>query len=140
MEKFIFINGKSISVTEEVYYTYHKMRRYEKTLTEKDARNQVAHYDAWNVSFFNCLPLSGIPVEALEDTVIRKQTLKKLYRCLALLPEVERDLIHALFFEEQTVTALSKQLKIPARTLGCRRDRILEKLQKMMMSASLEED
>ena len=136
MKKFININGTPISVTDDVYYTYHKMWRYEKTLIEKDARNKVVHIGDWGDRATGIKLLSG-PEPTPEDIVIRKQTQLLLYQCLAALTKADRDLILALFFEEKTMAALSKQLEIPTRTLGYRRDRVLRKLRKMMVSDGL---
>lgn len=132
MNKFIYINGTAVSVTEAVYYTYHKMKRYEKTLIEKDNRNRLIHYDAWDDEFISKTPISGIPMPTPEDIVISKQTRLQLHQSLALLPEAERDLIRALFFEGKSMAELSKQLQIPPRTIGYRRDRTLKKLREMM--------
>jgi len=131
MKRIIIINGTPVPVTDDVYYTYHKMWRYEKTLTEKDARNRVVQIGDWGDRYLKLPPgLDPTP----EDIVIRKQTRLLLYACLDTLTNAERDLIHALFFEEKTMAALSKQLEIPVRTLGYRRDRILRKLRRMMAS------
>ena len=133
MKRIININGTPVSVTDDVYYTYHKMWRYEKTLTEKDTRNRVIQIGDWGGSYM-CAKLSSGPDPTPEDIVIRKQTRLLLHQCLATLTTAEHDLIHALFFEEKTMAALSKQLAIPVRTLGYRRDRILRKLRRMMAS------
>ena len=132
MKKVININGMPISVTDEVYYAYYKMRRYEKTLIEKDIRNRVIHYDAWNDGCFIFCSRSPTP----EDVVIEEQMMHKLHNCLARLPKAELDLIHALFFEEKAVAALSEQLNVPKRTLGYQRDKILQKLRKMLISST----
>ena len=132
-EKYICIDGRPVCVTEEVYRTYYRMRRIEKTLVEKDSRNRLVHYSAWSDGFFGgARPLTGASVPTPEEIVIAEQTRDKLKYCLSLLPETERDLIHAIFFEGKTIAKLSEQTKIPKRTLGCRRDRILKKLRKMM--------
>ncbi|MCL2401132.1 MAG: sigma-70 family RNA polymerase sigma factor [Oscillospiraceae bacterium] len=132
MSKFIYINSTAVSVTEEVYYTYHKMKRYEKTLVEKDHRNRLIHYDAWDDEFISKVPINGNLISTPEDIVVLKQTRLRLYQSLSLLPEAERDLIRALFFEGKSIAALSKQLKIPPRTIGYRRDRTLKNLREMM--------
>ena len=131
MKKFIPIDGMPVNVTDEVYYTYYKMKRYEKTLEEKDARNRVIHYDAWDDGHLIFSSRSPTP----EETVIEAQMVQALRKCLAQLPDAEHDLIHALFFEGKAVAALSEQLSIPKRTLGCRRDKILQKLRKMLVSS-----
>ena len=133
-EKMIMINGVSVRVTEEVYYTYYSMKRSEKTLAEKDARNGLVHYDAW-LGGVPCVsaPLSGASAPAPEEIVIARQTRDKLRRSLELLPEAERDLIHALFYQGLTLAALAAQTNIPVRSLGCRRDRILGKLRRLML-------
>lgn len=69
-----------------------------------------------------------------EDIVIANIMAEKIHKCLALLSAAERDLIHALFYSGKTVMALANELGIPRRTLGDRRERILNKLKKMMES------
>lgn len=128
MKRVIYINGAPISVSDEVYYTYYKMRRYEKTLLEKDIRNRLTYYDTWHDGCLTPAKQSPSP----EDIAIENQTLEHLHESLSLLPEAEYDLIYALFYEGKTITALSAETNVPPRTLGCRRDRILNKLKDLM--------
>jgi DNA-directed RNA polymerase specialized sigma24 family protein len=135
MEKdvyYIRADAELVEVDYEVYLTFYRMRRQEKTLREKDARHGVISYDAWDGA-------SGPGAEAIRDPapppetlVIDKLTKRKLKRRLIDLPAEERDLIHALFFAQKSIAALSRETGVAQRTLGCRRDAILRKLRKMM--------
>ena len=128
MRKFIIIDGVPIHVTEEVYCAYHQMGRLEKTQLERDIRNNLLHYNSWSSRYLMASDLVATP----EEIVIKKHVTKKLYDCLTLLSKAERDLIHALYFEGESVADLAEKLRIPVRTLGNSRDRILKKLRRML--------
>ena len=42
---YIIINGEKIPVSEDVYKAHRQMTRYARTLTEKDKRNGLLHYE-----------------------------------------------------------------------------------------------
>ncbi|MDR3277323.1 MAG: sigma-70 family RNA polymerase sigma factor [Oscillospiraceae bacterium] len=129
---FIRADAELVEVDYEVYLTYYRMRRQEKTLLEKDARHGVVSYDAWDNESGPGAGAIRDPAPPPEELVLGKLTKRKLKRCLQELPADERDLIHALFFTEKSIAALSRETGDAPRTLGCRRDAILKKLRRMM--------
>ena len=131
-KKYIRVHGELVEVAEDVYYCYYSMARQEKTLTEKDARNKLSSYDSRDTETLSGAEMIRDTTASTEDAVINKIMTQKLRQCLAELTEKERDLIHALFFEQKTMTQLAKELKIPRRTLGYRMDCILKKLKHLM--------
>ena len=131
-KKYIYMRGEFVEVTEEVYLCYYQMARRERTLTEKDARNKLSSYDAWNTGTLCGADMIKDTAAPPEEQVINKIMTQKLHACLAELTEKERDLIRALFFEGKSVTQLAEDLKIPRRTLGYRRDCALKKLKRLM--------
>ena len=56
----------------------------------------------------------------------------KMLRCLEALPEAERELLHALFFEVQTERDLATHLGISQAAVHKRKDKALTKIRKMM--------
>ena len=132
-EKYVRVNGELAEVTEEVYSTYYKMRRREKTLVEKDIRNRLVYYDAWDDGETTGREaLADTRTVTPEDILIEKATRDRLYNCLALLAEAEHDLIHALFFEGKSITEIAQSGGIPHSTVRARRDSALKKLRRLM--------
>ena len=124
----IRINGELIDVTEEVYRAYYSAGRQERTQLERDVRNRLVHYDAWDTEKSTGAEAIASPDRLPEDIVVGKMSAEKLKSCLNKLSEEERELIHALFYSGETLSSLARRLEIPRKTLEGRRDKILRKL------------
>jgi len=124
----IRINGELIDVTEEVYKAYYSAGRQERTQLERDARNRLVHYDAWDTEKSVGAEAIASPDQRPEDIVVGGMSAEKLKSCLNKLSEEERELIHALFYLGETLSSLARRLEIPRKTLEGRRDKILRKL------------
>ena len=64
----------------------------------------------------------------IRDSILRGE----LRRCLALLDEPDRQLIHALYFEGLSERKYAKRIGIPQRTINDRRRRVLRKLKELL--------
>ncbi len=132
-EKYIRICGKLVAVTEEVYYTYYHMGRQRRTQTEKDSRRQVASYDALDTEdSLGVDLLVDRDSPSVEETAIAKVMTEKLHRCLALLPEGEQKLLHALYFEGQSERKYAETIGITQNAVNKRRHKVLSKLRRLM--------
>ena len=130
---YIRIPEALIEVTEEVYRAYHQEYRHGRTMEEKDQRNGLASYDA-----LDTVELTGqemIPdreTVSIEDAAIANILRDKLHRCLALLPDSDRRLISALYFDGLSERKLAKKTGIHHMTIHSRKAAILRILKKMM--------
>lgn len=70
--------------------------------------------------------------ESLEDTVVKSVMIAKMMECVAMLPEDERELIMALYFQGKTQTMLEKETGVKQQTNSYREKQIRGKLKKMM--------
>jgi RNA polymerase sigma factor (sigma-70 family) len=74
--------------------------------------------------------------EATEDSAIRNLMLEKIRECLELLAPDERELIDALFFSNSGTGMSERECaelsRIPRPTIQSRKNRILEKLKKLL--------
>ena len=70
----------------------------------------------------------------LEERAIAAVTAERLHACLAMLPQNERDIVDALYFDGVTVKELAARLKIPRTTLTDRRERIIRSLRRSLNS------
>ena len=58
--------------------------------------------------------------------------IEELNKALATLTKEERDLIEAIFFREESLKSIGEKEKVTHQAIGKSRDRILEKLRKIL--------
>ena len=130
-EYYLYVKGKAVPVSEEVYQAYWKITEHEKYLQRKDWKH--------NVIPFSALDYDGHFVDNiidektdLEKIVEVKMQIEELNKALATLTKEERDLIEAIFFREESLKSIGEKEKVTHQAIGKRRDRILEKLRKIL--------
>lgn len=129
----INVQGVLVEVTKEVYLAYYRIERHTRTLDEKDERNGKVLYSALDTE--ETLGEEMIPdigAASVEDVAVGNILCEKLHQCLTLLPEEERELLHALYFEGLSERQLSNRTGIPYMTIHNRKSRTLKKLKAMM--------
>ena len=132
-EFFIRVKDELIEVTQEVYLSYYRAKRCEQAQIEKEQRNRVLSYDAFDTS-------SALGVEMLTDTasdepediVVEKLMAEKLHSCIAKLTNDERQLIYMLFFDNCSERETAQKLGISSMTVHNKKERILAKLLKLL--------
>ena len=130
-EYYIYVRGKAVPVSEEVYKTYWKITEHEKYLQRKDWK--------YNVISFSALDYGGHFVDNiideridLEKIVEVKMQIEELNKALNQLTKEERELMEAIFYREESLRSIGKKEKVSYQTIGKRRDKILEKLRKIL--------
>ena len=130
-EYYLYVKGKAVPVSEEVYKAYWKITEHEKYLQRKDWKHNV-------------IPFSGLDHDGhfidniidekidLEKIVEVKMQIEELNKALATLTKKERELIEAIFYKEESLRAIGKKEKVSYQAIGKRRDKILEKLRKLL--------
>lgn len=127
---YIRVPETRVEVSEEVYKAFWSMERHSRTLQEKDVRNHVFSYDAFDTD--DMLGSELFPDKTtsnFEDQIIAEMMAAKLRRCIALLPEEDRKLIQAIYFNGLSEREVSKHEGIPQTTVSYRLRQILRKLQ-----------
>ncbi|MBU7008703.1 sigma-70 family RNA polymerase sigma factor [Phosphitispora fastidiosa] len=127
----LLVRGKRVSVTKEVYKAYYKCRDREKYLDELSEEN--------NISLEGCIE-NGVSVEyiistmmeSLEDAIIKRMMIAKLYRCLEMLDKSERTLIEELYLRGKSERQFSAETGSPYMTIHDRKIKILGKIKKLM--------
>lgn len=96
----IRVNGILVEVTQEVYQSYYRMKRRESFLIEKDMNHGVELYS--NLDTDETLGEEMLPdlhSPDVEEHAITNVLSEKLRRCISQLPEAERQLIYAIYYE-----------------------------------------
>ncbi|MED5912354.1 sigma-70 family RNA polymerase sigma factor [Streptococcus anginosus] len=132
-EYYLYVKGKAVPVTvsEEVYKAYWKITEHEKYLQRKDWKH--------NVILFSALDHDGHFVDNiidekidLEKIVEVKMQIEELHKALNTLTKEERELMEAIFYKEESLRSISRREKVTHQAISGRRDRILEKLRKIL--------
>lgn len=104
-EYFLYVKGKAVKVSEEVYKAYWKITEHEKYLQRKDWK--------YGVIPFSTLDNDGHFVDNiideridLEKIVEVKMQIEELNKALATLTKKERELIEAIFYKEESLAVL----------------------------------
>lgn len=132
-EYFVRVRGTPVPVTQEVYQTCHKTKRYAKTLYEKDKRHNLVSYDGLDTGdTLGVETISDPDAPSVEDIIIDKVRREELRLCLLQLTETEWSLVHALFYEGKTEKEYAETLGISQNAVNKRRHKVLSKLRCLM--------
>jgi len=130
-EYYLYVKGKAVPVSEEVYKAYWKITEHEKYLLRKDWK--------YGVIPFSTLDNDGHFVDNiideridLEKIVEVKMQIEELNKAIATLTKKERELMEAIFYREESLRSIGKKEKVSYQAIGKRRDKILEKLRKLL--------
>ena len=130
-EYYLYVKGKAVPVSEEVYKAYWKITEHEKYLIKKDWKHNVISFSALDHDghFVDNIIDERIDLEKIVEV---KMQIEELNKALATLTKKERELIEAIFYKEESLRSIGKKEKVSYQAIGKRRDRILEKLRKLL--------
>jgi RNA polymerase sigma factor (sigma-70 family) len=133
-EKYIInIQGQLVEVTPDVYYLYFRMERQERGQEEKKQRNDVVSYDALdNGETVGAEALRDMASPSLEELAITHEIYEKLHRAVEALPRAERELIQAIYFNDEKPETYAARIGMTVRGVNKRRSKILTKLKMFM--------
>ena len=128
---YLYVKGKAVKVSEEVYKAYWKITEHEKYLIKKDWKNNVIPFSAldYDGHFVDNIIDERIDLEKIVEV---KMQIEELNKALATLTKKERELMEAIFYRKESLRSISKKEKVSYQAIGKRRDKILEKLRKLL--------
>ena len=130
-EYYLHVKGKAVPVSEEVYKAYWKITEHEKYLQRKDWKHNVIPFLGLDhdVHFIDNIIDEKIDLEKIVEV---KMQIEELHRALNTLSKEERELMEAIFYKEESLRSIGKKEKVTHQAISGRRDRILEKLRKIL--------
>ena len=130
-EYYLYVKGKAVPVSEEVYKAYWKITEHEKYLQRKDWKHNVILFSALDHDghFEDNIIDEKIDLEKIVEV---KMQIEELNKALATLTEEERDIITAIFFREESLRSIGERKNRSYQAIEKRRDKILEKLRKLL--------
>jgi RNA polymerase sigma factor (sigma-70 family) len=124
-ERYVLVDGEKIIVTEEVYRAYYRPVWREAKQRQVRTKTECS-LDAVKG---NC----NAPCHAsVEDAVLHKLLVDKLYSALAELPAEERAILRALYLHGKTEREIASKLGISPSTVHKRKNKILAKLKNLL--------
>ena len=128
---YLYVKGKAVKVSEEVYKAYWKITEHEKYLQRKDWKYDVIPFSAldYDGHFVDNIIDERINLEKIVEV---KMQIEELNKALATLTKKERELIEAIFYKEESLRSIGKKEKVSYQAIRKRRDKILEKLRKIL--------
>ena len=126
-EYFIFVEGKRILVSKEVYQAYWHETNKENYQRRLDRENQLLFFCDLDHdgNFEGNLIDQNVDVEKLVET---RQRIEELNRALASLTNEEREIIDALYFRDETTRNVASSFGLHQTSLIRKRNQILKKL------------
>ena len=130
-EYYLYVKGKAVPVSEEVYKAYWKITEHEKYFQRKDWKHNVISFSAMDHDghFEDNIIDEKIDLEKIVEV---KMQIDELNKALNSLTEEERDIITAIFFREESLRSIGERKNRSYQAIGKRRDKILEKLRKLL--------
>ena len=126
----IYVDGKEVAVTDEVYVAYASMDRRERYLEELDNADKPLSVDALLEEGYSEAALCN--AEDLEDVIANKPLVKKLHAVLATLDAADQEMIQAVFFDGLSMREYAKRLGVYHRTVTYRMEQLLKLLRKKL--------
>ncbi|AEV70196.1 MULTISPECIES: RNA polymerase sigma factor [Clostridia] len=126
-EYFIEINGRQIPVSKEVYYAFKRPAWRERKRRQVRAEKELS-LEAFADAGFEIPSGQALVDEIVEDKLL----LDMLSKALSELTEEERVLIDELFFNDKSEREIAREIGVSQPAIHKRRNRILEKLKKLM--------
>lgn len=130
-EYYLYVKGKAVPVSEEVYKAYWKITEHEKYLQRKDWKHNVIPFSALDHDGHFVETITDEKID-LEKIVEVKMQIEELHKALATLTKEERELMEAIFYREESLRSIIRKEKVTHQAISGRRNRILEKLRKIL--------
>lgn len=127
-DKYIYVRGKKIYVSDELYKAYKKQINHEAHLNKMDRKHRVYGFEDYKIDL-NSISDENVDIENIIET---KMLIEDLHRALSNLNEEERNLIKLLYFDDKTLIEVAKQRNTNPMKISRLRNKVLEKLRKLL--------
>jgi DNA-directed RNA polymerase specialized sigma subunit len=133
MEKdyYLYVRGRKVKVSEEIYKVYWREREHEKYLEQVDRKNHLLFFSQLDHDghFVDNVADESVDVAKIAETQMMIEALRD---AISKLNDEERDIIERLYFNDETLRSVAKLKSITHPALIKRRNKILEKLKRFI--------
>ncbi len=129
------VKGKLVEVTPEVYYAFYHMKRQEEWQKEKKRDHQVYLYSDLDTKDMLAIEnFTDKNAPSVEETVIDNDMSARLHQALNMLPQGERELLKAIYFDEKTEASYGKEAGMSQSGVSNLRKKALQNLRQIFDS------
>ena len=128
---YIFVGNEKIEVDQKIYQNYWQITNRENYLERLDRKIKLLFFSNLS-SEYPCeesLVDETVNVEKIVETQMMLQAVRE---AISELNDEEREIIFRLFYEEESLRSIAKDKEISAPALLKRRNKIFEKLKKLL--------
>jgi len=125
----IKLNGKLISVSEEVYRAYKRPQWREKKqkIIRRQHEQSIEH-----IRENDSINQANLAQCGLDEIIIENLLLDDLHEAISSLNDDERVLIYALFYNDKSERDVAKEIGVSQNTVNYHKKRVIEKLRKIL--------
>ena len=130
-EYYLYVNGQKVRVSKQIYKVYWREREHEKYLEQVDKKNHLLFFSSLDHDghFVDNIVDESVDVEKIVET---QMMIEAVRNAISRLNAEEKDIIERLYFNDETVRSVAKPKRITHPALIKRRNKILEKLRKLI--------
>lgn len=133
---FIRLGGSTlVEVGREIYLEWYRSERRERYQRERDRKHGVCSINKLHEKGYYPEKSNYLKDTTLE-TVLKDECRDRLENALKKLSEQEKRLVRLLYFEDMTVKKTAEIFGCSRKTIQNRREKVLEKIRKMMSETS----
>lgn len=129
---YITLKDVECEVSKEVHEVFYQGERHDKYLVEKDQAHNVVLLNISGLEADSDQEAFSSPEPSHEEMMIAREIHDTLHKCIDLLPESERALIQAIYFDGDTDKAYGNKQGVTQQAINKQRKKILEKLRIFM--------
>ena len=130
-EYYLYVNGQRVKVSEQRDKVYWREKEPEQYLEQVDKKNHLLFFSSLDQDghFAENIIDESVDVEKIVET---QMMIEAVRNAISRLNAEERDIIERLYFNDETVRSVAKLKSITHPALIKRRNKILEKLKKII--------
>ena len=130
-EYYLYVRGQKVKVREDIYKVYWQEKEHEKYLEQVDKKNHLLFFSSLDHDghFVDNIVDESVDVEKIVET---QMMIEAVRNAISRLNAEEKDIIERLYFNDETVRSVAKLKSITHPALIKRRNKILEKLKKII--------
>ena len=126
-EYYLYIGGRKVKVSEDIYKVYWREKEHEKYLEQVDRKNHLFLFSSLDHDghFEENIIDESIDVEKIVET---QMMIEAVRNAISRLNAEERDIIERLYFNDETLSSIAKRKKVSYQAIQWRKNKNLQKL------------
>ena len=126
-EHYLYIGGRKVKVSEDIYKVYWREKEHEKYLEQVDRKNHLFLFSSLDHDghFEENIIDESIDVEKIVET---QMMIEAVRNAISRLNAEERDIIERLYFNDETLSSIAKRKKVSYQAIQWRKNKSLQKL------------